>query len=328
MSGLYQQILDATAELDQSFSQIPDEDLVHFHASFEVPTSHPRAKVLQEYTYDVAPMETAFVDKKTLVIIDAALQDLPWVTKSIPTDATVYWITPVESETKNCAWIDAFIEEHKLESAGIEVVVAVGGGIITNVSAYIAEKIGSDLIYVPTTVLSMSDGAIGGKVRANRVEGASYQKHTHKSFYEPNRIVVDSRFLEALPDAQIRVGMGEIIKHGVYQSRPLLQFLASDQFDPFNDRAVLLRSILWAAALKAVCLDIDPEETKEGSHIIMRGAHEASDKIEEGSKFTIPHGTAVALAIRNELMASKSELLPYVETCFKKFRIADEYVRT
>ena len=317
---LYEKILEASKLIDQRFASISHDDLLRFEDSFVVPASHPCSVNLSNYSYRVGSVEQAFDSKPTLAMVDKGLQSLSWLQNSLPQNAHVIWLAPREEETKEQHWLDAFIA-NEIKEHPVERIVAIGGGIITNASGYIAERLQCELIYVPTTVLAMSDGSIGGKVRANLIEGGVYHKHYYKTFYEPNFVVIDPRFLETLPDKQISVGLGEIIKHGVYQSRALLEYMASDAFDPFKDKIPLLKSILWAAALKAVCLNIDPEETKDGSHIIMRGGHEASDKIEEASRFTIPHGTAVSLAIRKELADSDDPLLSLVDSCFDKFSI-------
>jgi len=322
-SKLYQSILDSAVSVDRQFEKISLDELRAFQTSFVVPLSHPRSGKIERYAYVSAPVSAAFAEGKTLVLADSVLRSLPWLKPEIPASATVNWLDPNETETKEQGSLDHFYEEN-VAGNGYARIVAIGGGIVINAASYLAEKEGCELAYVPTTVLAMADAAIGGKVRANLRVDYGYKKHAYKSWYEPDCVVVESRFLETIPDRQISVGMGEIIKQGVYQSRPLLDYLASDGFDPFHDRDALLKSVLWAAALAANCLNVDPEESKDGSHIIMRGAHDASDKIEEASHFIVPHGIAVAQAIRAELIENASRLLQTVETCMTKFHIPFE----
>ncbi|MBI2476570.1 hypothetical protein HYV72_00185 [Candidatus Uhrbacteria bacterium] len=324
MQTLYEKILEASRPVDERFSFIAKEELLAYHTSFRISSVHPRAASLKEYSYAVGPMESVFSERETLVLIDQSFRSLPWVVHALPNSADVHWLIPSEAETKEKSWLANFIAIGRFKENRIQEVIAVGGGILINAASYIAEQLGCDLAYVPTTVLAMSDGAIGGKVRANVIENSTYRKHAHKTFYEPDRVVLDPRFLDGLPAKQIFVGMGEIIKHGVYQTRPLLDFLAREDFDPIQNRNELLKAILWTVELTSVCLNIDPDETKEGSHVIMRGAHDASDKIEEASHFAIPHGTAVALAIRDELSQLRSPLLPLVDRCFAKFLITEK----
>ncbi|MEN9852273.1 MAG: hypothetical protein RI996_216, partial [Candidatus Parcubacteria bacterium] len=179
-------------------------------------------------------------------------------------------------------------------------VVAVGGGLIINISAYIAEKFKSDFISFPTTPLAMSDASIGGKVRVNDITSdGAHIKHAHKSFYEPNDIFIDKSFLETLSNEQIKISLAEIIKHGVYQSNDLLDFLLSEEFNPYLNKESLLKAILWTADLKRICLEIDPHDNTSinGSNLILRAAHDISDKIEEEKQFKIDHGEAVLRAM-------------------------------
>jgi 3-dehydroquinate synthetase len=317
---LYQRILESAVAVDRQFALISSDELHAFKTSFVVPSSHARSKMIERYDYVSAPVSTAFGRDKTFVLVDNVLQSLSWMTEEIPATTTVHWLVPNEKETKECGSLDRFYAEN-IAGKQYDRIVAIGGGIVINAASYLAEKEQCSLAYVPTTVLAMADAAIGGKVRANVIENGACRKHAYKSWYEPDIIVVEPRFLETIPDAQVSVGMGEIIKQGVYQSRPLLDYLATDEFDPFHDRVALLRSILWAAALAANCLNVDPDESKDGSHIIMRGAHDASDKIEEASCFRVPHGIAVAQAIRHELIATNSLLVPIVEKCMRKLQI-------
>lgn len=319
--NLYDEILAASKVVDDRFATITPEELMSFQTSFVVPDSHSRSKDIETYDYRVGDLKSIFSNRKTLVFVDQSLKNIDWIKSSIPVDAEVFWFTPSEEFTKECSRLDSFIQENKLSEKSVEVVVAIGGGVIINTAGYVAEKLGCDLVYVPTTVLAMADASISGKVRANQTVDGFCRKHAYKSYYEPNLVLIDQRFLSDLPEKQISIGLGEIIKHGVYQSKDLLEYLVSDAFNPFTDRFLLLKTILWAADLSAVCLNIDPEESKDGAAIIMRGGHDASDKIEEASGFTIPHGTAVAQAIRAELTQSQSPLLTMVEKCFAKFQI-------
>jgi len=296
-----------------------DADLARYETRFPVPASHKRFAALKEYLYRVAPVENALDGAADVVLCDAFLQSLPWLTSALA-GKRVVWLTPSENETKERGWLERFLVEQNL--AGVHEIVAIGGGIVINAASYLAERLACDLVYVPTTVLAMADAAISGKVRANIVEGDVCRKHAYKSYWEPNLVVLDPRFLDGLPESQITVGMGEIVKHGVYQSKTFLEYLANDTFDPFADRHALLKSIVWTVELCAVCYTVDPEETPEGGGCVMRGAHDASDKIEEQTCFAIPHGTAVAIAMFQEKQQERSPLLPLLEIVYPKMRMS------
>lgn len=301
--SLYEAIIENSKEVDQKWSQMESGDLSKTHIIFPVPASHKRHAEIQSYVLEVAPLESFSFHGEDLVVIDNQLEQNLSAQQALV-------LQPHEGELKTIERVDALIGSLNPKEKRI---IAIGGGIILNVSSYVAEKLGLDLIYFPSTVIAMSDSSIGGKVRLNRIENGKHYKHAYKSFYEPSRIILDPSFLDTLSIDQIQVGLAEVIKHAVYQSKALGDYLLSDEFRPMENRATLLKAILWTADLKRICLEVDPEETPDGSHRILRAAHNLSDQIEENSAFTLSHGQAVIQAMdqdstgnpeRNQLLLS------------------------
>lgn len=310
--NLYQQILKETPAVDQPFLQ-SRTDWCGFSIEFPVPSGHQRREVLQSYKL-VVDQITAEQTTGAIVLLDSSLTDLEWLKTSVE---NAYQVVPSESTLKELHWLEKYLSENDFEASTHKKVIAIGGALTMNVASFIAEKFQWDLVLCPTTVIGIADGN-GGKVRMNLIDNDRYYKHFYKSFYEPSEIIVDPRFLNSLSGEQIRDGLPEIIKHGLYQSEALLNFLASDEFDPFSNVTDLLRVALWSAALKALCLHIDSEETATGSRPILRGGHEFSDRIEEDLCFSIPHGRAVAIGIEKELqLANSPELSIYKKICEK-----------
>ncbi len=289
----YEKIIQASRAVDEKWKDNTDYNII---IPFSMPENHQRFSEVKSYTLSVSDLSTYHFLDDNLVIIDSSVY--PNITRSNPT-CTYVQLEPVEAELKTLKHLEVLVEEY--QKGGYQRVVAIGGGIILNISAYIAEKLGIDLILVPTTIIAMSDSSIGGKVRVNEVRDGKYFKHAYKAFYEPSQIILDPRFLTTLSNEQIRNGMAEIIKHGLYQSEALTGYLLSDAFDPYNDKESLLKAILWTADLKRICLEVDPEESKDGSYMILRAAHDISDKIEERKEFKISHGKAVEDAMVQDL---------------------------
>lgn len=216
--------------------------------------------------------------------------------------------------------MDKILREYKLEEKIGYTLVAIGGGLIMNVGAYIAERISANLILFPTTVLAMADSS-GGKVRVNFVASDRAYKHFYKSFYEPNIMFLDERFLLSLPRKQIQIGLVEIIKQGLFQSPKLYDFLFRTGENLFSDVDKLKKAVLWAANLKKICMDVDVEENENGSRRILRGGHDFSDRLEEDLRLEIPHGIAVAIGIINQLeMEQKKEIF---DKAIKLFDLLD-----
>jgi 3-dehydroquinate synthetase len=77
-------------------------------------------------------------------------------------------------------------------------VVAVGGGMVTDVAGFAAATYhrGVAVVHVPTTLLGMVDAAIGGKTGVNLPEG----KNLVGAFWPPAAVRVRHRLLATLPD--------------------------------------------------------------------------------------------------------------------------------
>ncbi len=91
-------------------------------------------------------------------------------------------------------------------------VVAFGGGVVGDIAGLAASLYmrGVRLVQIPTTLLSQVDSSVGGKTAVDFKK----IKNLIGTFYQPEEVIVDPRFLETLPKREIRCGLGEIIKYG------------------------------------------------------------------------------------------------------------------
>ena len=87
-----------------------------------------------------------------------------------------------------------------------DVVIALGGGVVTDVAGYAASSYhrGVALINVPTTLLGQVDAAIGGKTGVNLPEG----KNLVGSFWQPRAVLCDTETLASLPEPSGGPGTG------------------------------------------------------------------------------------------------------------------------
>ena len=104
-----------------------------------------------------------------------------------------------------------------------DVVIAVGGGMVTDVAGFAAATWhrGVAVVHVATTLLGMVDAAIGGKTGVNLPEG----KNLVGAFWQPRGVICDLDALATLPPRERRSGDGEMAKY---------HFLTGDDLDAMD----------------------------------------------------------------------------------------------
>src|ERR1019366_2802121 len=112
-------------------------------------------------------------------------------------------------DNKRLAPVEAFAEQ-MMEKGGdrSSVVVAVGGGIVTDMAGFLASIFmrGIPVIQIPTTLLAQVDAAVGGKTGVNLVAG----KNLIGSFHQPLAVLIDPSVLASLPPREYLAGLYEI----------------------------------------------------------------------------------------------------------------------
>lgn len=91
-------------------------------------------------------------------------------------------------------------------------VVAIGGGVVGDIAGLAASLYmrGVHLVQIPTSLLAQVDSSIGGKTAID----FGGVKNVVGTFYQPEEVIVDPRFLSTLPEREMRCGLGEIVKYG------------------------------------------------------------------------------------------------------------------
>src|SRR3989344_9603553 len=259
---LYQEIIQKSQPVDVKFKKLKEPQLYEVEIVFHVPKFHPRAKEISSYTYkslkigNLPKTDVFNLTKNHVFIIDESVSKQKFIQKFIKKQKiNPIILKSIEGKVKTKPFLDDLIKSHNLDKKQNLTLVVIGGGLLLNVGAYLAERVSANLIYLPTTALAMSDSS-GGKVRVNFVSNNRAYKHFYKSFYEPNAMFLDERFLESLPEKQKKIGFVEIIKHGLFQSPKLYNYLLNSERELFVDIRKMEKAILWAADLKRVCIEV------------------------------------------------------------------------
>ena len=186
-------------------------------------------------------------------------------------------------------------------------VLALGGGIISDMAGFAASIYmrGIRFAYVPTTLLAMTDAAIGGKTGVNFL---SY-KNILGSFTEPCFTWMAAASLEGLPRREVLSGAAEMLKSfiidnvdGAYSTA--LEFFRTASLPEKCDAATAARLLPLARAAAGVKAGIVSRDFREsGERKLLNLGHSFAHAIEHlaltGADGTvgISHGEAVSMGI-------------------------------
>lgn len=161
-----------------------------------------------------------------------------------------------------------------------DVVVGVGGGMVTDVAGFAAASWhrGTPVVHVATSLLAMVDAAIGGKTGVNLPEG----KNLVGAFWQPCGVVCDLDALATLPEREQRCGNGEMAKY---------HFLTGDDLAamPLTDR------VARCVEIKAEVVASD--EREGGRRALLNYGHTLGHALEIALDFRLAHGEAVAIGL-------------------------------
>jgi len=188
-----------------------------------------------------------------------------------------------------------------LAQAGLtrsDAVIGLGGGTTTDLAGFVAATYlrGVAFVNLPTTVLGMTDAAVGGKTGINLAEG----KNLVGAFYEPRAVVCDLDLLAGLPAEQVRSGLAEIVKHGFIADPVILQVAEADPAAVADTTsAAFLDSLARAIQIKAdvVAHDFREQGATGAGRAALNYGHTLGHAIEQVEGFTWPHGYAVSVGM-------------------------------
>ena len=186
-------------------------------------------------------------------------------------------------------------------------VLALGGGIISDMAGFAASIYmrGIRFAYVPTTLLAMTDAAIGGKTGVNFL---SY-KNILGSFTEPCFTWMAAASLEGLPRREVLSGAAEMLKSfiidnvdGAYSTA--LEFFRTASMPEKCDAATAARLLPLARAAAGVKAGIVSRDFREsGERKLLNLGHSFAHAIEHlaqtgaDGNVGISHGEAVSMGI-------------------------------
>lgn len=178
-------------------------------------------------------------------------------------------------------------------------VVALGGGVVGDLSGYIAATYmrGVQFVQVPTTLLACVDSSIGGKTG---IDVEEFGKNLLGAFHMPERVYIDLSMLRTLPKRELVNGMGEVIKSGAIYDAELFELLenSTEQILNLSDMAIVQRVVKLTVQVKA---HVVTEDTKEmGLRAILNFGHSIGHGIEALLQPEYLHGECVSMGCIKE----------------------------
>jgi 3-dehydroquinate synthase len=196
-------------------------------------------------------------------------------------------------EYKVQATVDSIIEQ--LIALGADrktVLVGVGGGVITDITGYVAGIYmrGLSFGFVPASILAMVDASIGGK---NGIDVGIY-KNMVGMIRQPSFLLYDYSLLKSLPKQEWINGFAEIIKHACIKDAAMFTMLEEHKITAFQkDKTLLNKLIQRNALLKSKVVQGD--EFEQGDRKLLNFGHTLGHAIE--NSYELSHGQAVALGM-------------------------------
>ena len=198
--------------------------------------------------------------------------------------------------------------------------IALSGGVVGDLTGFASAIYmrGIEFIQLPTTLLAAVDSSVGGKTGADLDEG----KNLIGAFHQPLMVALDMQTLTTLPESEYRNGLAEVVKYGVIMDKDFFELLQNNSgklnsFDSNFYREINIHSCKCKAEVVA------DDEFEHGRRAILNYGHTAGHAVEKLSRFTLPHGKAVAIG-----MAAAARLAVLMNLCSPEVEIIQNRLLT
>jgi 3-dehydroquinate synthase len=243
--------------------------------------------------------------------LERGLAGVPFETLVLPAGEPNKRLAPLEKLA--CEMID-------LGGDRQSVVIAFGGGIVTDMAGFLAAMFmrGIPVIQIPTTLLAQVDAAVGGKTGVNLANG----KNLIGAFHQPLAVLVDPTVTATLPDREYRAGLYEVIKHGIIASEPLFRLMTRRRDQVLAKCTAEVTEII-AESVRIKAEVVSADEKENGLRRILNFGHTFGHALEAETKYErFLHGEAVAwgmkaathLAVLEGMLPDTGEIIEAIES--------------
>lgn len=176
-------------------------------------------------------------------------------------------------------------------------IIAFGGGVVGDIAGFVSScwYRGSNLIHIPTTMLSMVDSCLGGKTAINFRETIN----AIGSYHHPEAIFIDTSIIRSLPRRELSSGLGEVIKYGLISDQEILRKVESYSAGYLNNNEILSNLVEMSLKIKASFVYGDIRE--QNKRLFLNFGHTFGHALEMSTVFRgtelLRHGEGVGLGI-------------------------------
>ncbi|MBJ6368653.1 3-dehydroquinate synthase [Snuella sedimenti] len=236
---------------------------------------------------------------KIFILVDENTHEncLPYFLSKLETDTAIEIIEieagEIHKTIDTCVGVWNTLSE--LDADRKSLLINIGGGVITDLGGFVAStfKRGIAYINVPTSLLAMVDASVGGKTGVD----LGHLKNQIGVISTPDIVLIDTQFLNTLPQNQMRSGLAEMLKHGLISN--------ASYWNKFKDLSKLtlddLDTLIYESVLiKKHVVDADPFEN--GLRKTLNYGHTLGHAIESyflsnPDKTTLLHGEAIVIGM-------------------------------
>jgi 3-dehydroquinate synthase len=179
-----------------------------------------------------------------------------------------------------------------LEADRRTTLVGIGGGVITDLTGYIASIYmrGIAFGFIPTSLLALVDASIGGK---NGIDVGMY-KNMVGVIRQPSFILHDLLLLKSLPENEWRNGFAEIIKHAAIKDAAMFRELEAGQLSRYQKNKTLAGALIRRNALLKTRV-VQEDEFEQGNRKLLNFGHTLGHALE--NQYALSHGEAISIGM-------------------------------
>ena len=190
---------------------------------------------------------------------------------------------------------DEMLEKEYRRDCGV---IAVGGGVVTDLAGFLAGTFGRGVPFLnyATTLLAAADASVGGKTavdtpRATNLIGL---------FNQPRKVYLDIESWKTLPKRQIISGLAETIKHACLADRAFFDYL-----NEHMEEILALEPAACEHIAETNCRIkyevVMKDERESGLREVLNLGHTVGRAIETLSDYRLLHGEAVSIGMVAEV---------------------------